>query len=89
MAYATWPESILSFSSRVLATFSTFSKFFLSLTISRVYDQQYGYPKSPKIVGEHIREWRMDLELRQRDVAGENWWGGINTRIMESRKKRL
>jgi DNA-binding XRE family transcriptional regulator len=47
-----------------------FTRFFLSLTIPRVYDQQNGYPESPKKIGEHIRKRRMDLKLFQRDVAG-------------------
>jgi DNA-binding transcriptional regulator YiaG len=47
-----------------------FTQFFLSLTIPRVYDQQNGYTESPKNIGEHIRKRRMDLKLRQRDVAG-------------------
>jgi len=47
-----------------------FSQFLLSLIIPRVYDQQNGYPESPRIIGEHIRKRRMDLNLLQRDVAG-------------------
>ncbi|MCX5857577.1 MAG: helix-turn-helix transcriptional regulator, partial [Deltaproteobacteria bacterium] len=35
-----------------------------------MYDQQNGYPKSPKKIGERIRKRRMDLKLFQRDVAG-------------------
>jgi transcriptional regulator with XRE-family HTH domain len=47
-----------------------FTQFFLSLTIPRIYNQQNGYPASPKKIGEHIRKRRMDLNLLQRDVAG-------------------
>jgi len=47
-----------------------FTQFFLTITIPRVYDQQNGYPESPKKIGEHIRKRRMDLKLLQRNVAG-------------------
>jgi transcriptional regulator with XRE-family HTH domain len=47
-----------------------FLKFLLTLTIPRVYDQQNGYPESPKTIGEHIRKRRPDLKLLQSDVVG-------------------
>jgi transcriptional regulator with XRE-family HTH domain len=28
-----------------------------------------GYPREPKTLGEHLRKWRLDRGLRQRDVA--------------------
>lgn len=46
-----------------------------------------GYREEPKTLGEHLKKRRLDLKLRQKDVAGElgvskqtyeNWEGGIH-----------
>jgi transcriptional regulator with XRE-family HTH domain len=40
-----------------------------------------GYPEEPSTVGEHLKKRRLDLGLRQKDVAGEL---GVNFKTYEN-----
>ena len=50
-----------------MVTFAKYPKYTLSLP--RPVTLPKGYPSSPQTIGEHIRKRRLDLRLKQKDVA--------------------
>jgi transcriptional regulator with XRE-family HTH domain len=50
--------------------------------------RQRGYPEEPRTVGEHLKRRRLDLGLRQRDVAAELGVTAQTVQTWESGKHR-